>query len=459
MVRCVHRYLQADGVLDVLGQLIEPTDQLSDWFSTPTNTQLFKLLTKLMHQPRARDEVIGHPIALNIIHAFMLYSRAASLWWGEWLASIETQEQPHGRGGKLTTTRQTDQLPPCLECASELIAMLSLLVRHIPGDACATYQEFVWYLHSAGIIQALLGLLRKTHEHTARLLENPMLRMTVGRAYALLEAASTVLASHAHSTDAAVKSLQQLRGRACSFPRAAEIFVTIKEAGFASNILSSVGSLLMDHNPSKHNDEYHLNPYAIDLATVALRALNNIALSDLRIAQDLSVEDVQITLFHVVERILAVITPLLGNKRSRSEAEECLRQLIVYLGYLSLGQPLIQQRLSCGRPPTVLMRLCSLPMRFFSDNNDKAVLLPTLIASIHANDVNKRILLGELSPALLVGYLEKHQRVLDQCTAEQQAVPTETRALSLRLPSGMWGDIIRFLQAPLTLEHSSSDER
>src|SRR3546814_845865 len=106
------------------------------------------------------------------------------------------------------------------------------------------------YLHSVGSIQALLDTLRKTHEHTPRLLENAILRTVVGRSYALFEAASTVLASHCHSSDTVVKSLQQLRGRACSFPRAAEIFVTMKESGFASNILSSVGSLLMVQNPS-----------------------------------------------------------------------------------------------------------------------------------------------------------------------------------------------------------------
>lgn len=455
----VQNYLRVDGVLDVLTQLMEPAERLHDWYGTPTTVQLLKVMTKLAHQPSARDEIIGHPIALSVFHAFIFYSRAASFWWRQWLSSIEAQEQAHGKGVKLHSKQTTDQLPPCLECASELIALMSLLVRHVPGESCTTYQAFIWYLHSAGVIQALLNTLRKTHEHTTRLLDNATLRTAVGRAYALLEAASTVLASHSHSTDAPVKSLQQLRGRGCSFQRAAEIFVNLKESGFASNILNSVGSLFMEENPNKHGDRYHLNPFVVDLTTVALRALNNLALSDLRVAQDLSVEDIQITLFHLVDRMLAVMTPLLGNRRSNSGTEECLRQLIVYLGYLSLGQPAIQERLSYGRPPTVLVRLCALPMRFFSDSNDKAILLPTLIAAVYGNDVNKKILFDELSPTLLISYLEKHLQALEKCTTDKEPLPADTRALSLRLPAGMWAEIIKFLQMPVNLETSSSEER
>lgn len=152
----------------------------------------------------------------------------------------------------------------------------------------------------------------------------------------------------------------------------------------------------------------------------------------------------------MVERILAVIVPSLEDQSSTSvQAEECLRQLIVYLGYLCLCQPTIQQRMSYGRPPTVLMRLCGLPMRFFSQVNDKAVLLPTLICMAFMNDDNKRIIHSEMSPALLVRYVEMHLHILDDVTANNQPLPAETRALSLRLPSSMWRDVISYLQQPL----------
>lgn len=166
-------------------------------------------------------------------------------------------------------------------------------------------------------------------------------------------------------------------------------------------------------------------------------------------AQDFALEDVQMTVYHLAEKILAVVAPCLETHQPATvQAEECLRQLIVYLGYLCLEQPRTQQRLSYGRPPTVLMRLCTLPMRFFTHATDKAVLLPTLIAIAYKDHDNKRILHSEVSPALLVGYLERHLTALEQATRSGQQIPQETRILSLRLPAGMWPEMIEYLRQP-----------
>lgn len=140
----------------------------------------------------------------------------------------------------------------------------------------------VRYLFALGVVQGMLDMLRNAHEHTPRLLETPLLSKLLGRTYALFDATSTVLASHTHQPGAIVTSLQQLRGRACTFPRAAEIFAMMKDCGCTCHLLSSVTSLLMYDNPRKHNDELRINPQAIELATTALRTLNNVAMTDLR---------------------------------------------------------------------------------------------------------------------------------------------------------------------------------
>ena len=49
------------------------------------------------------------------------------------------------------------------------------------------------------------------------------------------------------------------------------------------------------------------------------------------------------------------------------EAEDGLKQLFVFLGYFCLQNAENQTVVSCGTPPSLLLRLCRMPIRYITD--------------------------------------------------------------------------------------------
>ena len=137
------RYVQQGGLLDVFVRMIEPTEQLTEIVESGICVQLFKSLHKLVHQPAVRDAMINHRCSLTIIHAFIAFSSFSKLWWTDWISSVDAQEQSQSKAAK-PQTKALDNLPVHLECFSELMSMLCLLVRHLPSESCVAYREFVW---------------------------------------------------------------------------------------------------------------------------------------------------------------------------------------------------------------------------------------------------------------------------------------------------------------------------
>jgi hypothetical protein len=51
-----------------------------------------------------------------------------------------------------------------------------------------------------------------------------------------------------------------------------------------------------------------------------------------------------------------------------TQLEDIVNQLLMYLGYLSLNCPENQTFASLGPPPTLLVRLCTFPIMYFSED-------------------------------------------------------------------------------------------
>ncbi len=51
-----------------------------------------------------------------------------------------------------------------------------------------------------------------------------------------------------------------------------------------------------------------------------------------------------------------------------TEANEGLHQLFVYLGYFCLQNIQNQEIVACGTPPSLLLRLCRMPIRYLTDS-------------------------------------------------------------------------------------------
>jgi hypothetical protein len=59
--------------------------------------------------------------------------------------------------------------------------------------------------------------------------------------------------------------------------------------------------------------------------------------------------------------------PSTSQKLTVSHLEDIVNQLLIYLGYLSLNCPENQSFAATGPPPTLLVRLCTFPILYFSD--------------------------------------------------------------------------------------------
>ena len=51
-----------------------------------------------------------------------------------------------------------------------------------------------------------------------------------------------------------------------------------------------------------------------------------------------------------------------------TDAEECLHKLFVFLGYFSFRNTENQEAVSRGTPPSLLLRLCRMPIRYITDD-------------------------------------------------------------------------------------------
>ena len=103
-----------------------------------------------------------------------------------------------------------------------------------------------------------------------------------------------------------------------------------------------------------------------------------------------------------------------------------------------MGCPSNAAVLRWGPPPTLLQRLCALPLRYFTEQRQRAVLMPTLLAATcggaHEGGHNLRVLALEMAPAALAQYLDDQPP--EQQGPQQQLLGRF--ALQARFPRALW---------------------
>ena len=95
------------------------------------------------------------------------------------------------------------------------------------------------------------------------------------------------------------------------------------------------------------------------------------------------------------------------------------------MGYHALSCQKNQESLNWGTQTTALQRICSLPFRFFSEEANKHVLFPTLIAVCYENKRNTSVVEQELSVDMIVEYIEKMMESRKNSEAQGKILPQE----------------------------------
>jgi hypothetical protein len=209
---------------------------------------------------------------------------------------------------------------------------------------------------------------------------------------------------------------------------------------------------------------------SIVLLTAALRVLNDVGAVDVRGLQRFAASCQQ-QLYHIFQLLLPHASSIQqeqhGAESDSSESKsanvnnskassppllgELFQQLILFVGYYALLNADAQAVFRWGQSPTLLQRLCNLPLFFFIDDAGKRVLLPTLMAVCFRNEANKRVMLAELNKKILLDYLrvevaahKKLQQQQQHKTATAAKPKPNAFALTQRFPARLFAEAMRF---------------
>lgn len=144
----------------------------------------------------------------------------------------------------------------------------------------------------------------------------------------------------------------------------------------------------------------------------------------------------QTELFHILSHILTYCCTEVTSIVDRSEIggkgrliRALLDETVLLIGYFTLMNVKNQEMVQFfnGRSPTLLQRLCSLPIQYFTDPRCKQVLMPTLISICYDNHPNKDILEKEMSTQMVVAFIRSYTHAIDPRFAFAKRFPTELR--------------------------------
>ncbi|KAJ3120396.1 U3 snoRNP protein [Nowakowskiella sp. JEL0407] len=163
-------------------------------------------------------------------------------------------------------------------------------------------------------------------------------------------------------------------------------------------------------------------PTTISISLSGIKALNQICRVDLEMVQNVLIfGSMQMELFHLVAFWIGYWGECNDGRNERwgedvggkdcgegwDVMDELLEELVVFIGYVALGDSANKAILRFGQSPTILQMLGRLPIRYFIDPRFKEVLFPTLIVGCFEDEDNQVILKEEMSLELLAGYIQK----------------------------------------------------
>ncbi|CAF1103729.1 unnamed protein product, partial [Brachionus calyciflorus] len=125
-----------------------------------------------------------------------------------------------------------------------------------------------------------------------------------------------------------------------------------------------------------------------------------------------------------------------------NNCEELLHEVILLIGYFTVLNSDNQLKIELGTPPTILQQLCNLSFNYFSDRRLISVLFPTLICCCYNNEKNKSVLTNELSPDMLVNFI---QETCDKKDDKKEVLFLEEKFdFERRFPSKLWQSAINY---------------
>lgn len=130
------------------------------------------------------------------------------------------------------------------------------------------------------------------------------------------------------------------------------------------------GSIVLDHNSDGSSSGITLTPESERTAMLILQAINNAALIDRALVQQILSAEL------ICAQFRSVIACLLTS----NVPDNIKHEAILAVGYFVLENDENQLKITQGEQPTILQQLCMLPFKYFSDQKLKTILFPTMIA-------------------------------------------------------------------------------
>ncbi|KAL5482252.1 hypothetical protein EMCRGX_G022556 [Ephydatia muelleri] len=200
------------------------------------------------------------------------------------------------------------------------------------------------------------------------------------------------------------------------------------------SLLALLYAILLHDGPPRHSSvPPALSAHTLALAMAAFKALNNIAIIDLKMMQVcLGADGVSLEFRHVVSYLLWHC--------SHYPNPALLQELILSIGYCCVLNQDNQVFLQSGRSPTLLQLMCGLPFDYFTKPELICLLYPTLLAACYNSQENVGILSQEISCKLLSTFLQESMRVYKE---ESKGVP-DFYSLPYRFPKCHWETALQF---------------
>ncbi|KAG2393938.1 hypothetical protein C9374_003702 [Naegleria lovaniensis] len=195
------------------------------------------------------------------------------------------------------------------------------------------------------------------------------------------------------------------------------------------DVLPVLSTMILANGPLRGNIKPEMNDLALKITFLTFRILNNLSCIDLDFVQKTLGETFQTELFHIIGYLLAYIESVnydpsivvydgFTAPNTKITVPDLLNEIILEIGYFCLECPSNQDMLHYhnGRNPTLLQRLISLPERYYTDPQNRQILLPTLICAVFENDTNREILKQEMNVLILVQFIEQEVEALKKDT-------------------------------------------
>ncbi|XP_003745920.1 S phase cyclin A-associated protein in the endoplasmic reticulum [Galendromus occidentalis] len=229
-----------------------------------------------------------------------------------------------------------------------------------------------------------------------------------------------------------------VEGKTTSFD-ATQLLSTLRRTD-AMGVVALLYSTLLCQHKDDNNTPCRMSANHVEISLAACRFLNQVASASLTSFQEiLGREGISLQIRHIASYLLWYCSHHTGS----GEEKELLHQVLLLVGFFAVNNRDNQNVIHTGGQPTVLQLLCKLPFDYFCDNELRDIFMPTLLACCCFNEQNTLLLCEEISPLMLLTYLEEK---LNENETASKSASESVRAFSKRFPASLWPRALEFLR-------------